>query len=190
MKKLLVVALSMLLVIAAGVYMAGAEDAPKLSGVAYIQGHGGHVAVLDLATGELARYAHGKPSDTLQLSADKKTLYVFSLDGYEREIDLETGKMSEWMQIGKQHCGSAIAPDGNIWVSDMTDGHVYVFDPKAKKLVDSFPVSKSICSINFSKDGKTAYVGDMPGGFVSIVDVKTKKVTGKIDGVGAFIHRG
>ncbi|MBF0517965.1 MAG: hypothetical protein HQK97_12805, partial [Nitrospirae bacterium] len=190
MKRYVVLALSVLMVIAVGAFMVGAEDAPKLSGVAYIQTHGGHVAVMNLATGELARYTHGKPSDTLQLSADKKTIYVFSLDGFEKEIDVETGKQSEWQQIGKQHCGSAIAPDGNIWVSDMTDGHVYVFDPKAKKLVDSFPVSQSICSINFSKDGKTAYIADMPGGFVSIVDVKTKKVTGQIKEVGAFVHRG
>ncbi|MBF0553018.1 MAG: YncE family protein [Nitrospirae bacterium] len=188
MKRYLVLALLVFAVLAFGVV--SAEDAPKLSGVAYIQGHGGHIAVMDLATGELARYSHGKPADTVQLSTDKKTLYVFSLDGFEKEIDVESGKQSEWMKFGKKHCGSAIAPDGTIWVSDMDDGHVYVFDPKAKKLVDSFPVSKSICSIAFSKDGKTAYIGDMPGGFVSAVDVKTKKVTGQIKDVGLFIHRG
>ena len=71
----------------------------------------------------------------------------------------------------------------------MADGHVYVYDPKTKKLADSFPVSKSICGITFSNDGKVAYISDMPGGFVSIVDVKTKKVIGKIEGVGNFIHR-
>ncbi|MBF0538755.1 MAG: YncE family protein [Nitrospirae bacterium] len=144
---------------------------------------------MDLATGDVARYAHGKPSDTVQLSKDGKTMYVFSLDGFAKEIDVASGKQTEWMKLGKKHCGSAIAPDGMIWVSDMDDGNVYVYDPKTHKLADSFPVSKSICGINFSKDGKTAYISDMPGGFVSILDVKTKKVTGQIKDAGAFIHR-
>ncbi|KWT82513.1 YncE family protein [Candidatus Magnetominusculus xianensis] len=187
MKKYLVLALLVFAVMAAGVI--SAEEAPKLSGIAYIQTHGGHVAVLDLATGDLARYTHGKPADTLQLSPDKKTIHVFSLDGHEKDIDVETGKQTEWVKVGKKHCGSAIAADGTIWVSDMADGHIYVFDPKERKLVDSFPVSKSICGVNFSKDFKTAFVSDMPGAFVSIVDVKTKKVTGQIKDAGIFIHR-
>lgn len=163
---------------------------PKLQGLAYIQTHGGHVAVLDLSNGELKRIVHGKPSDALTLSKDRNTLYVFSLDGFAKEIDLKTGKQTEWTQLGKKHCGSNIAPDGTVWVSDMADGKVYVYDPKKHKLADSFDVgAKSICGVNFSKDGKTAYISDMPGGFVSVVDVKTKKLKGKIEGVGNFIHR-
>jgi len=189
MRKYVVLLLLFFAVMAIGVYGADCADMPNLKGIAYIQGHGGHVAVVDLATGELARYTHGKPSDTLQLSTDYKTLYVFSLDGYAKEISIDSGKQSEWTKLGKKHCGSAIAPDGLVWVSDMDDGHVYVYDPKTKKLADSFPVSKSICGINFSKDGKTAYISDMPGGFVNVVDVKTKKVTSKVQKVGDFIHR-
>ncbi len=171
---------------AAGVERAGVKFT---KGVAYIQTHGGHVALVDLVTGKVARIPHGKDSDALTLSKDGKTLYVFSLDGYAKEIDLETGKQTDWIKLGKKHCGSNIAPDGTVWVSDMADGHVYVYDPKTHKLLDSFPVSKSICGITFSKDGKKAYISDMPGGFISIVDVKTKKVIGKIEGVGNFIHR-
>jgi len=169
-----------------GVSMAGAVE---LSGVAYIQTHGGHVAALDLATGDVARFNHGKPSDAVTVSKDGKTLFNFSLDGNSSETDVATGKTTEWQKLGKKHCGSNYAPDGTIWVSDMADGHVYVYDPKSKKLVDSFPVAKSICGVNFSKDGKYAYVSDMPGGFIAVVDVKTKKVVNKIEGAGNFIHR-
>ncbi len=35
--------------------LACAEDAPMLSGTAYVAGHGGHLAVLNLATGDLDR---------------------------------------------------------------------------------------------------------------------------------------
>ena len=169
--------------------MASADE-PALKGVAYIQGHGGHIAVVDLATGDVARYSHGKPSDALTISEDGNTIYMFSLDGFAKELDVKTGKQTEWIKLGKKHCGSAFAPDGTIWVSDMDDGNVYVYDPKTKKLADKFQVSKSICAINFSKDGKTAYVSDMPGGFVSVVDVATKKVKSKIEGIGSFVHRG
>jgi len=162
---------------------------PKLSGLAYIQGHGGHVAVVNLATGDVKRIVHGKPSDAVTISKDGKMMYVFSLDGYAKEVNLVTGKQSEWTKLGYKHCGSNIAPDGTIWVSDMKDGKVYIYDPRKHKLADIIPVSKSICGITFSKDGKKAYVSDMPGGFVSIIDVKKKKVIGKIEGVGNFIHR-
>ncbi|QWR77511.1 hypothetical protein [Candidatus Magnetomonas plexicatena] len=187
MKKFLFLAL--MLVLVAGMAVAVSANEPNLSGVAYIQGHGGHIAVLDLATGNVARFVHGKPSDALILSKDEKTIYAFSLDGNSKEIDIATGKQTEWQKLGKKHCGTAMAPDGTIWVSDMADGNVYIYDTKTHKLKDSFNVSKSICGITFSKDGKLAYVSDMPGGFISIVDVATKKVTGKITGAGAFIHR-
>jgi YVTN family beta-propeller protein len=186
MRKMLFALLVLGLVIVMG-SPAMAED-PSFKGIAYIQGHGGHIALVDLATGETARYVHGKPSDALILSADGNTMYTFSLDGFSKETDIKTGKSTEWQQLGKKHCGSAYAPDGKIWVSDMADGNVYIYDPKTHKPADTFNVSKSTCGIAFSKDGKLAYVSDMPGGFVSIVDVATKKVTGKID-AGIFIHR-
>ncbi|GBD98592.1 PQQ enzyme repeat protein [bacterium BMS3Abin07] len=189
MTKKLIIALMAVSLLSFG-SVAAFAGAPNLSGIAYIQGHGGHVAVLNLATGDVKRIVHGKPSDALTLSKNRNMLYVFSLDGYAKEINLKTGKQTNWTRLGKQHCGSNIAPDGTIWVSDMKDGHVYVYDPKKHKLVDSFPVSKSICGITFTKDGKTAYIADMPGSFINIVDVKTKKVIGKTGRIGNFIHRG
>ncbi len=189
MKRNLVISVLVLALVAFFSVNTASTEEPDLSGVAYIQGHGGHIAVVDLKTGASARYVHEKPSDALTLSKDGNTIYIFSLDGNSRELDIKTGSMTEWKKLGKKHCGSNIAPDGTIWVSDMKDGKVYVYDPKTKKLVDSFPVSKSICGISFSPDGKSAYISDMPGGFVNVVDVKTKKVVGKFEGAGDFIHR-
>jgi len=186
MKKTLGIMCASLMLATAAPQTSAALD---LSGIAYVQGHGGHIAVVDLATGEVGRYVHDKPSDAVTVSKDGKTLYAFSLDGYSKEIDVESGEQTEWQRLGQKHCGSNFAPDGTIWVSDMKDGKVYVYDPVKHKLVDSFPVAKSTCGINFSKDGKHAYVSDMPGGFIAIVDVATKKVVGKINGVGNFVHR-
>lgn len=165
------------------------DFSPQLSGMAYIQTHGGHVAVVDLSTGETKRIVHGKPADAVTVSEDGKMMYVFSLDGHAKEINLQTGKQTEWMKLGLKHCGSNTAPDGTIWVSDMKDGSIYIYDPKKKKLADKIKVSKSICGVFFSKDGKTAYASDMPGGFITIINVKKKKIVGKIEGVGNFLHR-
>lgn len=201
MSKKLVIAVMALSLIVLGTGLAFAGEAsssgagssydfsPQLSGMAYLQTHGGHVAVVDLATGNVKRIVHGKPSDAVTVSDDGKMMYVFSLDGHAKEINLVSGKQTDWMKLGNKHCGSMTAPDGTVWVSDMKDGSIYIYDPKKKKLADVIKVSKSICGIDFSKDGKKAYVSDMPGGFVSIVDVKKKKVIGKIEGVGNFIHR-
>jgi len=186
MKKTLFAGLATLALTFTGVTASNALD---LQGTAYVQGHGGHIAVVDLATGSVGRYQHGKPSDAVTVSKDGNTLFAFSLDGYAKEINANTGKQTEWMKFGQKHCGSNYAPDGTIWVSDMKDGKVYVYDPDKHKLVDSFPVAKSICGINFSNDGKYAYVSDMPGGFVAVVDVASKKVVSKINNVGNFIHR-
>ncbi len=187
-KNLFVLILAVSVIAFFGFTPADAKE-PKLSGVAYIQGHGGHIAVLDLATGDVARYDHGKECDALELSPDGSKIYSFSLDGFSKEIDIASGKQTDWAKFGKKHCGTATDPKtGNIWVSDMADGHVYIYDPKTKKLVDKFPVSKSICGINIK--GDRAFITDMPGGFINIVDVKKKKVIGKIEGVGTFLHRG
>ena len=175
--------------LAMGLAGASGAKALDLKGVAYVQGHGGHIAVVDLATGAVGRFQHGKPSDAVTVSKDGNTLFAFSLDGYAKEIDVNTGKQSSWVRLGQKHCGSNYAPDGTIWVSDMKDGKIYVYDPKRHKLVDSFPVAKSICGINFSKDGRYCYASDMPGGFIAVVDVKRKKVVSKINNVGNFIHR-
>jgi DNA-binding beta-propeller fold protein YncE len=187
MKKRLLTILTSLAALALLVNVVYAEV--ELSGIAYIQGHGGHLVALDLATGDVGKIDHGKPSDAVTLSKDENTLYMFSLDGHSKEVDLKTGKQTEWQKFGKKHCGSNYAPDGTIWVSDMKDGNVYIYDPKTKKLVDNFPVSKSICGVNFSKDGKLAYISDMPGGFISVVDVASKKTISRIYGAGNFIHR-
>lgn len=186
MKKTLFAAFATMTLAFTGTQTASALE---LSGIAYIQGHGGHVAVVDLATGAVGKYQHDKPSDAVTLSKDGKTLYNFSLDGFSKEIDVDSGKQTEWVKFGQKHCGSNYAPDGTIWVSDMKDGKIYIYDPATKKLVDSFEVGKSTCGVNFSKDGKFCYVSDMPGGYVAVVDVATKKVVSKINGVGNFIHR-
>ncbi|MBF0553038.1 MAG: YncE family protein [Nitrospirae bacterium] len=157
-------------------------------GIAYVAGHGGHIAVINLKNEDVAFIQTGKPLFGILLSPDGNTIFGFTGDGYVKEISVITGIQTSWIKLGKKLHGSAFAPDGMIWTTDMNDGNIYIYDPKTHKLSDSFSVSKSTCGVSFSKDGKTAYIADMPGGFINIVDVDKKRVVNTIKSVGDFLH--
>jgi len=190
--------------------LASAEDAPMLSGTAYVAGHGGHLAVLNLATGDLDRIvitgagqettgkiaglnldpAHTKPGGGTHGGAlVGRNLYVGLLNGKIMKYNLDTQTLTDLGQVGNKFCGAIPGPDGDIYYEDMADGHVYVFDPVKEKAVDSFPVGMAVCGIGWTKGDTNAFVSDMVQGKVFVLDWKTKKITDTID-VGTFIHQG
>jgi DNA-binding beta-propeller fold protein YncE len=212
---------SMLLVAAAamvfaGVITAGAaekksEGMPKLSGTAYIAGHGGHLAVLNLATGELSRIViTGAGGETegkiagLELDPTHKAagggthgaalvgniLYVGLLNGKVIKYDVATEKLEDLGQVGQKFCGAVNGPDNMIYYEDMADGNVYIFDPVKGKAADKIPVGKAVCGIGWDKGNKNAFVSDMVQGSVFVIDWKTKKTVNTIKDVGTFIHQG
>jgi len=195
------------MLLAAGVSFAG--DAPKLSGVAYVAGHGGHLAVLNLASGSLDRIvitgaggelegkiagltldpAHAGPGGGTHGAAQVgRNLYVGLLNGKVMKYNLDTQKLDDMGQVGKKFCGAVNGPGGDIYYEDMADGNVYVFDPKSDKAADSFNVGMAVCGIGWTKDGKKAFVSDMVQGKVFVLDWKTKKKEKEIV-VGTFIHQ-
>jgi len=190
---------------------ASSDKMPKLKGIAYVAGHGGHLAVLNLATGDLDRIVVGPAGGELagkiaglSLSEEKeagggthgqaligRTLYVGMLNGHVKKVDLDS-KDKEAVDlgpIGKKFCGAVPGPDNKVYYEDMADGNVYVFDPKTDKLVDTIPVGMAVCGIGWDKGDKNAFVSDMVQGKVFVLDWKTKKIVNTIDGVGTFIHQ-
>ena len=196
----------------AGVIIAGAaEKAPKLKGTAYIAGHGGHLAVLNLATGELDRIvitgAGGEIAGQiagLTLNPEEKEagggthgqalvggdLFVGLLNGKVMKYNLKSGELKDLGQVGKKFCGAVAGPDGKVYYEDMADGNVYVFDPVKGKASDVIPVGKAVCGIGWDKGNKHAFVTDMVQGKVFVLDWKTKKTVKEINDVGTFIHQG
>jgi DNA-binding beta-propeller fold protein YncE len=166
MKKGLLAVTIMSAVLAIGVCVAGAEDMPKLSGKAYVAGHGGHLAVLDLATGSLDRIVVGPAGGEL------------------------AGQIAGLTLTGKKFCGAVPGPGGDVYYEDMADGNVYVFDPAKGKAADVIPVGKAVCGIGWDKGDNTAFVTDMVQGKVFVLDWKTKKIKKEIPDVGTFIHQG
>ena len=219
MKKLLMGTLiaAVGITFAGGMIVANAEEGAKLNGTAYISGHGGHLAVVDLATmrdptnektdrivitdagGELEGQvagltldkAHPNPGGGSHGSAlVGKTLVVGLLNGKVVNYDLATGKKAAPIDVGKKFCDVIVGPDGLLYMEDMADGHVYVWDAKGMKLVDKMPVGAAVCGIEWTKNMEKAYISDMPLGLVHVIDWKTKKEIKTITDPGmTFVHQ-
>ena len=193
----------------AGVAMAE-EGAPKLSGKAYVAGHGGHLAVLNLATGDLDRIvvtgAGGETEGKIAgLNLDPghtssgggthgqamvgRNMYIGLLNGKMMKYDLDKGELKDMGQIGNKFCGTVSGPGGNLYCEDMADGKVYVYDPSKDKAADVIPVGMSVCGIGWDKGDKHAFVSDMVQGKVFVLDWATKKSIKEIP-IGTFIHQG
>jgi hypothetical protein len=190
---------------------------PKFNATAYIAGHGGHLAIIDMNTekaptdvmtdrivlteagsemeGKIAgmdfeavKKAGGSHGQAL-VSSD--TLVASTLSGDVYKINLKTMKKEGPYKVGQKFCGTILGADGNIYLEDMADGHIYVWDPKTLKTVDKMPVGKALCGIQWTKNGKKAYISDMPLGIVYVYDWKTKKKIKEIkspEGM-TFIHQ-
>ena len=217
MKKLLIGTLiaTVGLTCAGGMIAVQAEEKAKLNGTAYIAGHGGHLAIIDLATmreptdedkdrvvitdagGEMEGTVAGMQFEKVKNQGGShgsalvgKTLVVGLLNGKVVNYDLATGKKSAPMDVGKKFCDVVVGPDGLLYMEDMADGHVYVYDAKGMKLVDKMPMGAAVCGIAWTKNNDKAYISDMPLGIVYVIDWKTKKKITEIKDEGmTFVHQ-
>ncbi len=187
--------------------------------IAYIAGHGGHLAVIDLRTmkppvdmekgrivlaeagsemeGKIAgmsfeevKKAGGTHGQALIKEKGKKVLVAGTLSGDVYKVDLSTGKKEGPFKVGEKFCGAIVGPDGNIYFQDMANGNVYIWDSNKLKTVDKMPVGKAVCGIQWTKNSKKAYITDMPAGVVYIYDWTTKKKIKEISSPEmTFIHQ-
>jgi DNA-binding beta-propeller fold protein YncE len=180
------------------------KTGPTFDGIAYIAGHGGHLAILDLRTmkspsdvekdrivlseagsemeGKIAgmsfeqvKKAGGSHGQTLMMEGGQKVLVAGTLSGNVYKVNLATGKKEGPFKVGEKFCGAITGPDGNVYFEDMADGDVYVWDAKTLKTVDKMPVGKAVCGIQWTRNHDKAYITDMPTGVVYVYDWKTKK---------------
>ena len=198
-----------------GMIVAKAEDAAKLNGTAYIAGHGGHLAIVDLSTmreptdpdkdriviteagSEMEGKIAGMDFEKTKAGGGShgsalmgKTLVVGLLNGKVVNYDIATGKKSAPMDVGKKFCDVVVGPDGLLYMEDMADGNVYVWDSKGMKLVDKMPIGAAVCGIAWTKNNEKAYISDMPLGLIHVIDWKTKKEIKTITDEGmTFVHQ-
>jgi DNA-binding beta-propeller fold protein YncE len=196
-----------------------AAKIPTFNATAYIAGHGGHVAIIDMKTmkaptdvekerivlaeagsemeGKIAgmsfeevKKAGGSHGQAFVTEKGKKILVASTLAGDVYKVDVSTGKKEGPFKVGEKFCGTILGPDGNIYLEDMANGNVYVWDSKTMKTVDKMPVGKAVCGIQWTTDNKKAYISDMPTGIVYVYDWKTKKEIKQITSPEmTFIHQ-
>jgi hypothetical protein len=192
---------------------------PTFNAVAYIAGHGGHLAIIDLRTlkepvdadedrivlteagsemeGIIAgmsfeeiKKSGGSHGQAMTKEGKDKYLIAGTLAGDVYKVNLATGKKEGPIKVGQKFCGAIKGPDGNVYFEDMADGNVYVFDPVKLKTVDKMPVGKAVCGIQWTKNAKKAYITDMPTGIVYVYDWTTKKKIKEITSPEmTFIHQ-
>ncbi len=177
---------------------------PTFNATAYIAGHGGHIAILDMKTwkspsdiekdrivlteagsemeGKIAgmdfetvKKAGGTHGQMITMEQGKKVMVAGTLAGNVYKIDMATGKKEGPYKVGEKFCGAIAGPDGNIYFEDMADGNSYVWDSKTLKTVDKMPIGHAICGMQWTHNNAKAYVTDMPAGIVYVIDWKTKK---------------
>lgn len=188
-------------------------------GIAYIAGHGGHIAVIDMRTmkpptdiekdrivlteagsemeGKIAgmsfeqvKKSGGTHGQAIVTEKGQKILVAGTLDGNVYKIDLATGKKQGPFKVGEKFCGAIVGPDGKLYFEDMADGNVYIWDADKLKTVDKMPVGKAVCGIQWTKNAKKAYITDMPTGIVYVYDWQTKKKIKEITSPEmTFIHQ-
>jgi sugar lactone lactonase YvrE len=196
-----------------------AKAVPKFNAIAYIAGHGGHLAIIDMRTmvppvdaekdrivltdagsemeGVIAGMSFeevktqgGSHGQALLHEKGQKVLVAGTLGGDVFKVNLATGEKQGPFKVGKKFCGAITGPDGNIYFEDMADGHAYIWDSKTLKTVDAMPVGAAICGIQWTKNADKAYISDMPTGIVYVYDWKTKKEIKQIKSPEmTFIHQ-
>ena len=196
-----------------------AKKTPTFNAIAYIAGHGGHIAVVDMRTmqsptdmekgrivlteagsemeGKIAGMSFeaikkqgGTHGQALITEKGKKVLVAGTLSGDVYKVDLATGKKSGPYKVGEKFCGAIIGPDGKLYLEDMANGNVYVWDTGKLKTVDKMPIGKAVCGIQWTHDHKKAYITDMPTGTVYVYNWKTKKKIKEITSPEmTFIHQ-
>ncbi len=197
-----------------------AAKAPTFNATAYIAGHGGHIAIINMKTmksptdiekdrivlteagsemeGKIAGMSfeevkkaggtHGQA--IMKGEKGEKIMIAGTLNGDVYKINLATGKKEGPFKVGEKFCGAIVGPDGKMYFEDMADGKVYVWDSKTLKTVDTMPVGKAVCGIQWTKNAKKAYITDMPTGIVYVYDWKTKKKIKEITSPEmTFIHQ-
>jgi len=187
--------------------------------IAYIAGHGGHIAIIDMRTmksptdidkdrivlteagsemeGKIAgmsfeqvKKSGGTHGQAIVTEKGHKVLVAGTLAGNVYKIDLTTGKKEGPFKVGEKFCGAIVGPDGKLYFEDMADGNVYVWDADTLKTVDKMPVGKAVCGIQWTKNAKKAYITDMPTGIVYVYDWTTKKKIKEITSPEmTFIHQ-
>ena len=126
----------------------------------------------------------GKGPEGIALSPDGKEVWsAHSRDGGVSIIDVATGKVTQTLPaMTKRSNRVRFTPDGKrVLVSDLSGGELLVLDAASRQLLQRIQLPGQPEGILITPDGARAFVGLGNAHAVAVVDLKTMKMTGKID---------
>lgn len=196
-----------------------AKPALTFNAIAYLAGHGGHLSAIDLrvmkspddlAKGRVVVIEAGKkpegvtagmpPEETgkasinlsqaLAVAGDKEILVAATSTGDVYTTALASGERQGPIKAGQQFGGAVTGPDGAVYLADMADGHLSVFDAQQLKTVDRILAGKALRGIQWTANGKKAYITDLAANAVYVYDWTTRTKTREITSPDlTFIHQ-
>lgn len=198
-------ALSLVLVVLAGLTAGAKTDENYLSPLALAAGGEGktlyiaaatakRVVVFDLeGAGVTQAISLRDPPSGLALSPDGRRLYVTgaSPEGRVHVVDLDRGKVIRRIHVGHTPVAPVVSPDGKtLYVCNKFNNDVSVIPTDSKKEVARIPVSRQPSAAAITPDGKHLVVANLlPAGradqdytasVVSIIDTGDRKVVAEI----------
>jgi YVTN family beta-propeller protein len=125
----------------------------------------------------------GPGAEGFDISPDEKQLWAANAgDGTISVVDIAKKETIETFPIASKRSNRLkFTPDGKTaLVSDLTSGEIIVVDVASRKAVKHFPVGRGVAGILIQPDGAKAYAACTGDNWVSVIDLKTMEVTGKI----------
>src|SRR5579864_2753361 len=126
----------------------------------------------------------GNGSEGFDVSPDGKEIWVAnSQEGTISIIDIAAKKVSDTLNANVQSANRLkFTPDGaHVLISGLRLENVVVFGARTRKELKKINIGHGAAGIQMQPDGSRAFVASTPDNYVSVIDLKTLEVTGKID---------
>ncbi len=164
---------------------------PSFNGLAYVQARGGgHVAVLDMATGEIARIRTGIKESTLLLSRKTDELLIFGkFEGLKR-INLRDGSQSDTRRLTREICSATMLASGEVLLTDPVKRSLIRFLPQDGELSPLTVLKPGECGLATMKkpDGTWIAITNSKDSSIRILRLEDLTVVRKIGNAGNSIH--
>ena len=147
-----------------------------------------HVVEVDVASGQVlgATETRAVGSHTMAVTADGRTAFTANEpEGSLSKLDLGARRFVAKYTIGPGPTeGIGVTPDGReVWMGFMKDGEVRVVDGTSGRLLATIKGFMTPARLTLSPDGSRAVVADGGCKRTQVVDVRSRKLLGHIDGL-------
>lgn len=113
------------------------------------------------------------------VSADAKTVFTTNVSAATVSI-IERSARADWrvtnVAVGKGAEGFDLSPDGKeLWVANAQDQTISIIDVAGRNVVATIPSTRAANRLKFTIDGRYAFVSDLGGNEMLVIDARTRK---------------